>query len=181
MECCLASQPPSLWSGRKQTHLWAANLDNSWPEWELTAGSSFGIVNADVANFLRHYSTFYASRDDSASWLHDADWWFDIKWWEIDFLTSSLVKIMLVICWNPETFRQVKSTESQDMIGKRNLFSPNMPQVLQRYLVLLLVSLSFKDGGWLSFLFFKGCSHFQRPIIRKNYLEVLPCWVLCDF
>lgn len=148
LECCLASQPPSLWSGRKQTHLWAANLDNSRPGWELTAGSNFGIVNADVAKFLRHYSTFYASRGDSASWLHGADWWFDIKWWKIDFLTSSLVKIMLVICWNPEAFRQVKSTESQDMIGKRNLFSPNMPQVLKRYLVLLFVSLSFKDGGW---------------------------------
>lgn len=124
LECCLASQPPSLWSGKKQTHLWAANLDNSWPEWELTAGSSFGIVNADVAKFLRHYSMFYASRDDSASWLHDADWWFDIKWWKIDCLTSSLVKIMLVICWNPETFRQVKSTESQRYDRKEKSILP---------------------------------------------------------
>ena len=50
---------------------------------------------------------------------------------------------MLVTCWNPEILRQIKSTESQDVIRKEKCF-PTISQVLKRYLFLLLVPLPFE-------------------------------------
>lgn len=38
-----------------------------------TAGSNSGFVNGDVAEFLLYYSSFHASRGDSAGSLHDTE------------------------------------------------------------------------------------------------------------
>lgn len=61
------------------------------------------------------------------------------------FLTSPIVEIRLVTCWNPKILRQVKFTESQNVIRKEKCF-PNISRMLKRYLLLHLVLFPFETG-----------------------------------
>lgn len=82
LESCLASQLPSSWSERGGRISLSSQM-GPFVVRVKTAGSTFGSVNGVIATFLLYYSTFHASRGDSAGLLHVSHWQFDIRWWKM--------------------------------------------------------------------------------------------------